>query len=37
MNAEWPTARFQMGDQPRPPGYRNRYGSMDVEALELLC
>ena len=24
MNAEWPTARLQMEDQPRPPGYRNR-------------
>lgn len=25
MNAEWPIARFQMEDQPRPPGYRRRY------------
>jgi hypothetical protein len=24
MNAEWPTARLQMEDQSRPPGYRNR-------------
>ena len=24
MNAEWPTARFQMDDQPRPPGNRKR-------------
>ena len=24
MNAEWPTARLQMEDQPRPPGYRKR-------------
>ena len=25
MNAEWPTARLQMDNQPRPPGYRRRY------------
>jgi len=25
MNAEWPTTRFEMEDQPRPPGYRKRY------------
>jgi hypothetical protein len=24
MNAEWPTARVEMEDQPRPPGYRDR-------------
>ncbi len=24
MNAEWPTARFQTEDRPRPPGYRKR-------------
>ncbi len=29
MNAEWPTARLQMEDQPRPPGYRHR-SSMDT-------
>ncbi|MEP3478455.1 MAG: hypothetical protein ABJZ55_04350 [Fuerstiella sp.] len=25
MNAEWPTARFQIEAQPRPPGFRSRY------------
>ncbi len=25
MNAEWPTARLQIKDQLRPPGYRNGY------------
>ncbi len=25
MNAKWPITRFQMEDQPRPPGYRKRY------------
>jgi len=30
MNAEWPTARFQMEDQPRPPGYRKRSSSKDM-------
>lgn len=29
MNAEWPTARLQMEDQPRPPGYRSRYVTMN--------
>ncbi len=28
MNAEWPTARLQMEDQPRPPGYRKRYPAL---------
>ena len=27
MNAEPPTARLQMGDQPRRPGYRRRYAT----------
>lgn len=27
MNAEWPTTRLQMEDQPRRPGYRNRYAA----------
>ena len=29
MNAEWPTTRFEMEDQPRPPGYRKRYVAFD--------
>ena len=24
MNTEWPEERFQVQDQPRPPGYRKR-------------
>lgn len=28
MNAEWPTARFEMEDQPQPPGYRNSFRSL---------
>ena len=30
MNAEWPTARLQMEDQPRPPGYRKRSGIEEI-------
>jgi hypothetical protein len=30
MNAEWPTARLQMEDEPRPPGYRGRYVALSI-------
>ena len=30
MNAEWPTARLQIEDQPRPPGYRKRSSGQEL-------